>query len=780
MKLISLYIENFGGLSHYQLHFEAGLTVVSQPNGFGKTTLAEFIRAMLYGFPRKGKTLEKSRRQKYAPWNGGVFGGNLVFEHAGRSFRLERTFGAAPKGDTFTLIDLATNRKSDAYSEDIGIELFGLDGDSFERSAYLPQAEQEGTLATASIQAKLTDLVEDSSDVGSFDKAIAALRAKRSALIPYRGSGGAAAETAGRISRLQMRLDAALEQQTQLTAAQEEAAQLEAELGVTQNDLAQLREALSAASEMAAIAAQQRQYAELQARCREVSAQAAHFQAQYPMGLPDSQELTAAEETADHLAVLTAQAVEAQPEGQEYLRESNRFEWRLPTRAELDAYRKKCGEYERLQANLQDAQFSAAAPEQEEHRNPEPAQSAVPIGTIAALTAGAAGIAGGALLMLLRAFLPGVIVLSIGAAAMLAGVLGLLHRKKQCVQALRAQRELLDRRRAEAQQELAALCQASECCGAEITAFLAEFGIEVPPRHFLAGLTELEHHVARYAQLQEQQAHREQQSAAMEAHRRTLREFFTRYGLQMEQDTRPQLRRLRADARDAQAAQFLSQSLTAQAETFRAEHEQALAVEIRQTADPEQIKLQEKQLRDAMTELTGRLLRQRQRVQELREKVSEIPLLREELERLQQKQAENRENARILDDTMAFLQQAREMLSTGYLGTIRTRFGDYLTQLEGSAGERYFIDADFQVQLERSGQVRELAYFSAGQADLVMLCMRFALVDALFKGQEVFVILDDPFVNLDDAHTAQALQLLRALSAQRQMLYLTCHSSRTL
>ena len=44
----------------------------------------------------------------------------------------------------------------------------------------------------------------------------------------------------------------------------------------------------------------------------------------------------------------------------------------------------------------------------------------------------------------------------------------------------------------------------------------------------------------------------------------------------------------------------------------------------------------------------------------------------------------------------------------------------------------------------------------------------------------MFVILDDPFVNLDDAHAAQALELLRTLALERQILYLTCHSSRVI
>ena len=94
--------------------------------------------------------------------------------------------------------------------------------------------------------------------------------------------------------------------------------------------------------------------------------------------------------------------------------------------------------------------------------------------------------------------------------------------------------------------------------------------------------------------------------------------------------------------------------------------------------------------------------------------------------------------------------------------------------------EKVLITGDLDVQLERQGQARELGYFSAGQTDAVMLCMRLALVDALFAGEKPFVILDDPFVNLDDEHTAQALELLQTLAQERQIIYLVCNSSRTI
>ena len=80
MKLTHCHIENFGTLHQYDLELGDGVTVIKAPNGFGKTTFAAFIRAMLYGFPRANKTnLDKDPRRKYSPWQGGSFGGSIEF-----------------------------------------------------------------------------------------------------------------------------------------------------------------------------------------------------------------------------------------------------------------------------------------------------------------------------------------------------------------------------------------------------------------------------------------------------------------------------------------------------------------------------------------------------------------------------------------------------------------------------------------------------------------------------------------------------------------------------
>ena len=49
MKIISCYIVGFGKFQNQQIDFQSNLLVLKQDNGWGKTTLADFIRCMFYG-----------------------------------------------------------------------------------------------------------------------------------------------------------------------------------------------------------------------------------------------------------------------------------------------------------------------------------------------------------------------------------------------------------------------------------------------------------------------------------------------------------------------------------------------------------------------------------------------------------------------------------------------------------------------------------------------------------------------------------------------------------
>lgn len=977
MKLISLYIENFGGLSGYSLDFSGGVTLVQEPNGFGKTTLAEFIRAMFYGFPRKGKFLEKDRRQKYTPWNGAKAGGNLVFEHEGVRYRLERTFGAEPRGDTFKLIDLTTGKKSDRFSREIGIELFKLDADSFERSTYLPQLQEQTGLTTAGIQAKLSDLVEDPGDVGNFDKAAAALKNKRSSFIPYRGSGGTVAEARAEISRIQQELDRTEGQKETLAQYAAEIGNLERSLEHSSVGIAEVREQITRASEAAARAAVRKQHEDLTARCENLTAEQKALREKYPCGLPASEEVEAIRAQADEKAVLMAQTVTTQADldAEKFLNENRRrFENSIPSAEALEENRRRQEEYTALVTRAQHASFPDGDRKQYETLRPifesggldeekldaltaqsrqlfkqrtalegfafegaeqlaeleryfapgvpgeeeirlhhqglarsealrqenlqlaaaQPVAAAPvkvnPVPLILALVLAAAGITLGVVLLIMGEHLFGGIALGAGVLALIAAIfLGMqlmvsrelsgavrgipaetkdkmeendakagaleqaaaafvrkysressltaamseIRSNREDLLELRKKRRILDEKRSALEAEVARLdtglqqklkpyfgtvtdcdkCishlrmarekfldleakkRASEieteqlnrqaaAVQAELTAFLTPYFDGVCPERFGQLLSDLGRDAEGYAraaaQTKQWLTRKLQWEQALGACEGKIAAFFRRYGLEQTGDVRDQLQQLQNDRRRQQELTLREVQLSRQLESFRAEHAERLAAPAEeQIPDLNELKLQERQLNDAITALMGKLLQRQQESKELQQRVDRLPELRDALEQWQQKQNGDRQKAEILDETMNFLQKAKDSLSTSYLGPIREHFAGYLQRLMGKK-EQVLVNPDLEVQLERHGQARELAYFSAGQTDLVMLCMRLALVDALFPDEKIFVVLDDPFVNLDDQRTAEALELLKELAEERQILYLTCNSSRSL
>ena len=764
MKLISLYIENYGGLHQYALDFEAGLTVIRKENGFGKSTLAEFIRAMFYGFPRKAKTLDKSRRQKYTPWNGGTFGGNLVFEANGERYRVERTFGATPKGDSFTLIDLATNRKSTRYSEELGLELFQLDADSFERSTYLPQLSDGQVLTTDSIRSKLSNLVEDTNDVGNFEKAMAALKAKRSAYVAYRGSGGSVSQAAAQVTRLQDQLQRAEDQRAGLISAEEAieaATQRENELETRRE---QVRQDIRSASEAAAVAAVHGQHQRLEAQLRRTKEERQMLEARYSAGIPAWEEIENARREAARLEILQSQTVTEQEDldAAAFVEENrSRFENRIPAPEQLTDCREAC---ERV-SDIREKTVELAA-----GLTRQPDVKANPLLLILFLILAAAGATAGILL-------ENYVLIGIGAVALIGAAVAAVRltadRKKlqQFRQKQLAVHEEMDRLSAEA-----------EALTGRIEAFLSAYGF-AEDADFFGALAELEHDSEDYLQARERVKRWQQEKADHEAElaqcQAVLTAFFEKAALTPQIDIRTQLLQIRDDRKQLEELLRDENREAAEAESFRQENARVLAQPMPESeTDVQLLHREEAELSRQQNACSQELLRLQQRKNQLTEQVQQIPQMEDELRFWQEKKAADQKNADLLDDTMALLEQAKENLSGSYLGPIRRSFENYLNRLWDEQAGSVLVTPDLDVQLERYGQARELGYFSAGQTDTVMLCMRLALVDALFAGEKPFVILDDPFVNLDDGRTKEALELLKNLSQDRQILYLTCNSSR--
>ncbi len=218
MKILSLYIKKFGKLSDYSLNFTDGLNVLRECNGFGKTTLASFVKAMFYGLSHKSRHNSlgemASDATKYLPWNSSEkFGGNLTLEHQGKTYRVERFFAKSAKDDQLKVVCVETGAPL-VTELTLGEYFLGLTEQSFERSMYYPQESVE-VRSNDNFDKLLAGVVEDGGANG--DKAVEKLRDKRKELKAERGNGG-------RINQIEDLID---QKQCQLADIRRQEAQLE-------------------------------------------------------------------------------------------------------------------------------------------------------------------------------------------------------------------------------------------------------------------------------------------------------------------------------------------------------------------------------------------------------------------------------------------------------------------------------------------------------------------------------------------------------------------------
>lgn len=235
MRLIECYIENFGTLCRHRLSFNDTLNSFVHENGYGKTTLTVFIRAMLYGLSDTKKTdLYENDRRHYLPWNMGVCGGWLSFSVGKKDYRVERTFAQKAQDDTFKLYDIKTGKESSDFTKNLGQELFGIDKDGFERTVFLSERNLSGKNENKSISEKLSDTTGAEYDVGAMDAALKILEERRR--FYYKRGGG------GEISATEAKLFSAERELSAILGAREEYSALCRELEALEKEKDELEE----------------------------------------------------------------------------------------------------------------------------------------------------------------------------------------------------------------------------------------------------------------------------------------------------------------------------------------------------------------------------------------------------------------------------------------------------------------------------------------------------------------------------------------------------------
>ncbi len=199
MYIESLQITSFAGISGYEMSLRDGVNIVRGDNEAGKSTIAEFIRYVLYGFNGK------SDRERYIGFSSNTVAGSIVISDGGKKYRIERR--TAGTKDSVSVYDLENG--STCYEGKVPGEVFlGMPSGLFASTAFVGQTG--GSRINGKDTSELLDNLLFAADEGvNVKKALKRLDDERVLLLHKNKKGGRIFELENKLSLLDTRAEKA-------------------------------------------------------------------------------------------------------------------------------------------------------------------------------------------------------------------------------------------------------------------------------------------------------------------------------------------------------------------------------------------------------------------------------------------------------------------------------------------------------------------------------------------------------------------------------------------
>ncbi len=196
MVIESLHITDFGNLHDFRLDLGEGMTVIEGKNEAGKSTVAEFLRFVLYGFSGKAD------RERYGSLPSGAAEGSLTLNSDGKRYRVERQL--VGKKESVGIIDLENG--TPCYEGKVPGEVFlGIPSSLFTETAFVGQTSG-GRVDGQSTAEAIDNLLFSGSEAVNLKKSLDKLDKLRTELLYKNKKGGRLFEIDGELSALRSRL----------------------------------------------------------------------------------------------------------------------------------------------------------------------------------------------------------------------------------------------------------------------------------------------------------------------------------------------------------------------------------------------------------------------------------------------------------------------------------------------------------------------------------------------------------------------------------------------
>ncbi len=192
----------------------------------------------------------------------------------------------------------------------------------------------------------------------------------------------------------------------------------------------------------------------------------------------------------------------------------------------------------------------------------------------------------------------------------------------------------------------------------------------------------------------------------------------------------------------------------------------------------ENIDSDEEKLRTLREETAIKLKTKEEEIAQNETNIARIDLLLDEI-------GENNELISSYKDKIEVAKLALEALSSAhldmeakYIAPIKNSFISYAKKIYEKIGSNVNMNYDYEIKYDVNGQLRDAKDLSDGERTIMMLALRFAVLDSMYKNHDSVIILDDPFDSLDSIKLKKAVDLIKELANDWQIIYFTCHNSR--
>lgn len=757
MKLLNAHVENFGKLSNFNYAFKDGLNVIYEANGFGKTTFASFIKAMLYGFPKtSSQNINLNERKKYIPWNGENFGGYLEFEINNKSYRVTRFFGKTSSKDTFELYDLTSRKESNDYSEKLGEEVFGIDVDSFSRSTYLPQNKANGLYSTTSIQTKLSNLVEDTNDLNNYDLAIESLKQKRSEYKKYKGNNDLISNVNEKIVQTENKLYEINSYRNDLKNKEIKLASLNNQIEKIKTELKESRDNLYSYSNQKVI---KEKYSDIESHCIDIQNKLNVLEEKYPNGIPNDEELNELKKYINNKNV-TYDLDKLKKDIELVQDEYNQMNEKYLSDKDMHT----CFEI------IRDYNYRKSYLDKTQQRKSKVLKIVIIVWALFTTIL----VLSNLFLHLFKKLLYPILVMCI--IELICIFLYFQFHKQE---------EQEDKKR---EKYWNIVSQEKT----QLDDFFSYYDSTYKTNSYLEMYNHLfnkekmysnEHYeniqniLNAYGIITSKESLKEDLNKLLDfvpkndLSQTNIKLFEEKYDVTYSTNLYEEI------LKDINTKQYLVNELEKYMQQ-RKNLTDKYSLELNSNLDLSVINEKENKLdiqKNLLEEDKNNLITEINSLQNLIEEERELSntlFLLKENKKIYEKKCN------LLDKTINYLTLSKEKLASRYIEKVEINFKNNIKELLENEIGNILLDVNLNIQIEEYGQNKTIDSYSTGLSDCIDFCMRLALVDALFEKENPFLILDDPFADFDDVHLDKILKLIQKISINKQILYFACHKSR--